>query len=164
MSEIQIRNIVDRLTSSDETSGTDGSDSTTINGKTISKLSREAMTLGEKVEQELTAAIYKVFDENAGQDKVFPEKNRPPKILNEYKDKPYEYELRDEYANGSLPLPSVKAFNWAGKPATAKIIRDFIKSTPVSRPARTTGASRALSLYRSLTRGNPRIPRITDSG
>ena len=93
-----------------------------VNGESVSKFSREAMTLGAKVESDITAAIYKIFDQHAGQDKVFPTKNGPPKILEEYKDKPYEYELRDEYANGSLPLPSVKAFNWNGNPATAKII------------------------------------------
>ena len=134
MSEIQIRNIIDRLDSEETEQGTDGFETMVKDGVLISKFSRLAMSLGPKVCADLRETLSILYNTYAGQDKVFPEKNGPPKILNQYKDKPYEYELRDEYKNGSLPLPSVKAFNWHGKPATAKIIRDFIRSTPVVSP------------------------------
>ena len=136
MSEIQIRNIVDRLDSEQAEQGTDGDETMSKDEQTISKFSRLAMSLGPKVCAEMRAALFDLYDKHVGQDKVFPTKNGPPKILEQYKDKPYEYELRDEYKNGSLQLPSVKVFNWQGKPATAKIIRDFIKRTPVVSPCK----------------------------
>jgi hypothetical protein len=51
-----------------------------------------------------------------------------------YKDKPCEHELRNEFKSGSLQLLTVRSFDWDGKPATSKIIRDFIASTPVVSP------------------------------
>jgi hypothetical protein len=136
MSEIQIRSIVDRLSNEETEQGTDGDETMTKDGETISKISRWAMKIGPRVLKDMREDLLALFDEHAGQNKVFPEKNGPPKILEQYKNKPYEYELRDEYKNGSLQLPSVKAFDWQGKPATAKIIRDFIKSTPVVSPCK----------------------------
>ena len=111
MSEVQIRNIVDRLDSEQAEQGTDGDETMTKNGHTISKFSRLAMVLDPKVCAEMRVALLELYDKHVGQDKVFPTKNGPPKILKQYKDKPYEYELRDEYKNGSLQLPSAKAFN-----------------------------------------------------
>ena len=112
-------------------------------GQTISKFSREAMVLGDQVGPEMMRKIHAVYDAHVGQDKVFPTKNGPPKILTMYKDKPYEYELRNEFKSGSLQLPTVRSFDWDGKPATSKIIRDFIASTPVVSPCAHPDASRA---------------------
>lgn len=134
MSEIQIRAIVDRTSSSSANEGTDGASTMQQGEETISKFSREAMVLGRQVKPGLRKQIYAIYQEHCGHDKVFPLKNGPPKILEMYKNKPYNYELREEFKNGSLPLPSVKAFDWSSKPATSKIIRDFIKSTPVVSP------------------------------
>ena len=134
MSEIQIRTILDRVAASKADQGTDGAATMEQAGQTISKFSREAMVLGDQVDPGLMRKIHAVYDANVGQDKVFPTKNGPPKILTMYKDKPYEYELRNEFKSGSLQLPTVRSFDWDGKPATSKIIRDFIASTPVVSP------------------------------
>jgi hypothetical protein len=45
-----------------------------------------------------------------------------------FKDKLYSYELLPEYADGSKRLPTVKAMNWTGKVATARVIRGFANS------------------------------------
>ena len=134
MSEIQIRTILDRVQASKSDQGTDGAATMEQAGQTISKFSREAMILGDQVDPGMMRKIHAVYDANVGQDKVFPTKNGPPKILTMYKDKPYEYELRNEFKSGSLQLPTVRSFDWDGKPATSKIIRDFIASTPVVSP------------------------------
>ena len=134
MSEIQIRTILDRVQASKADQGTDGAATMEQAGQTISKFSREAMVLGDQVGPEMMRKIHAVYDTHVGQDKVFPTKNGPPKILTMYKDKPYEYELRNEFKSGSLQLPTVRSFDWDGKPATSKIIRDFIASTPVVSP------------------------------
>ena len=134
MSEIQIRTILDRVQASKADQGTDGAATMEQAGQTISKFSREAMVLGDQVGPDMMHKIHAVYDANVGQDKVFPTKNGPPKILTMYKNKPYEYELRNEFKSGSLPLPTVRSFDWDGKPATSKIIRDFIASTPVVSP------------------------------
>ena len=96
MSEIQIRNIVDRLDDEEAEHGTDGDETMVKDGKTISKFSRLAMSLGPQVCKELRDALFALYNRHSGQDKVFPTKNGPPKVLEQYKDKPYEYELRDE--------------------------------------------------------------------
>ena len=134
MSEIQIRTILDRVQASKADQGTDGAATMEQAGQTISKFSREAMVLGDQVDPSMMRKIHSIYDANVGQDKVFPTKNGPPKILTMYKNKPYEYELRNEFKSGSLPLPTVRSFDWDGKPATSKIIRDFIASTPVVSP------------------------------
>ena len=134
MSEIQIRTILDRVQASKADQGTDGAATMEQAGQTISKFSREAMVLGDQVGPNMMRKIHAVYDAHVGQDKVFPTKNGPPKILTMYKDKPYEYELRNEFKSGSLQLPTVRSFDWDGKPATSKIIRDFIASTPVVSP------------------------------
>jgi hypothetical protein len=41
--------------------------------------------------------------EHVGEDSVFPTKNGAPKILEQFKDKPYTLELRDEFTTGSKP-------------------------------------------------------------
>ena len=107
MSEIQIRTILDRVQASKADQGTDGAATMEQAGQTISKFSREAMVLGDQVGPEMIRKIHAVYDAHVEQDKVFPTKNGPPKILTMYKDKPYEYELRNEFKSGSLQLPTV---------------------------------------------------------
>jgi hypothetical protein len=135
MSEIQIRAIVDRTSSSSTNEGTDGASTMQHGEETISKFSREAMVLGRQVKPSLRKQIYAIYQEHCGHGKLFPLKNGPPEILEMYKNKPLNYELRDEFKNGSLPLPPAKAFDWwSSKPATSKITRDFINLTPVVLP------------------------------
>ena len=56
--------------------------------------------------------------EHVGEDNVFPTKNGAPKILEQFKDKPYTLELRDEFTTGI-------------KPATCKVLEHFVRTTPV---------------------------------
>ncbi len=60
-------------------------------------------------------------------------KNGAPKILEQFKDKPYTLELRDEFTMGIKPksLPTIKAMHYHGKPATCKVLEHFVRTTPV---------------------------------
>jgi hypothetical protein len=49
------------------------------------------MVLGDQVGPKMMRKIHAVYDANVGQDKVFPTKNGPPKILTMHKDKPCEH-------------------------------------------------------------------------
>ena len=57
--------------------GTDGDETTVKDGKTISKFSMHAMKIGTKVSDAVKNTLYAFFTEHAGDDKVFPTKNRP---------------------------------------------------------------------------------------
>jgi hypothetical protein len=72
-----------------------------------SKSSREALEVGDKVGSIILGKVRKIFDLNKGDDSVFRTKNRAPKILTKFKDKPYSYELLPEYADGSKRLFTV---------------------------------------------------------
>jgi hypothetical protein len=45
----------------------------------------------------MRAEFEKFNAEHVGEDSVFPTKNGAPKILEQFKDKPYTLELRDEF-------------------------------------------------------------------
>jgi hypothetical protein len=51
--------------------------------------------------------------EQVGKDSVFPTKNGAPKILEQFKDKSYTLELRDEFTTGIKPksLPAIEAMH-----------------------------------------------------
>ena len=53
--------------------------------------------------------------------------------MTEFLNKPYRFELRDEYTKGPnpRPLPTIKASYYHGKPATQKVLEHFCRSTPV---------------------------------
>jgi hypothetical protein len=137
MTEIQLRRIVDRTAQEASQQQSDGDERMVKDGEDISKLSKEAMTLGDDVyEANKTAPIilrkvYLLYDKYVGEDKVFPIKNGAPRIMTKYKDIPYTYELQPEYAAGNKKFPCVKAMDWTGKTASAQVIRGFVKSTPV---------------------------------
>jgi hypothetical protein len=131
MSEIQLRTIVQNMDKQRADQQTDGDEVMVKDGAIISKFSREALEVGDKVEGIILGKGRKIFDLNKGDDSVFRTKNGAPKILTKFKDKPYSYELLFEFADGSKILPTVKAMNWTGKVATARVIRGFAQSTPV---------------------------------
>jgi hypothetical protein len=131
MTEIQFKNIVERLKSDEKETKTDGDETMVKNGVIISKFSFEALELGSDVDDHIKSEIYSRFAQWTGDDSVFPTKNGSPKILTKFVDHPYSYELLPEYENGEKKLPCVKAMNWEGKTYTAHVIRDFIKGTPV---------------------------------
>ncbi len=51
----------------------------------------------------MRAEFEKFNAEHVGEDSVFPTKNGAPKILEQFKDKPYTLELRDEFTTGNKP-------------------------------------------------------------
>jgi hypothetical protein len=66
MSEIQIRAIVDRTSSSSANEGTDGASTMQQGEETISKFSREAMVLGRQAKPSLRKQIYAIYQECIG--------------------------------------------------------------------------------------------------
>jgi hypothetical protein len=123
MTEIQLRRILDRTRSDMGDQQSDGDERMTKDGEDVSKLSKEAMTLGVDVyvfndhAPILLKKVYLLYDKYVGEDKVFPTKNGAPRIMTKYKDIPYTYELQ----------PCVKT-------ASAQVIRGFVRNTPVVEP------------------------------
>jgi hypothetical protein len=106
MTEIQLKNIVERLKSSEKDTNTDGDETMVKNGVTISKFSLEALGLGPDVDDHIKAKIQSRFTQWwTGDDSVFPTKNGSSKILTKFVDHPYSYELLPEYENGEKKLP-----------------------------------------------------------
>ncbi len=97
MTEIQLKNIVERLKSSEKDTNTDGDETMVKNGVTISKFSFETLGLGPDVDDHIKAKIQSRFTQWTGDDSVFPAKNGSPKILTKFVNHPYSYELLPEY-------------------------------------------------------------------
>ncbi len=123
MTEIQLKNIVDRL------GGTDGDEFTIKDGIKVSKFSKEAMEIGFDVSESLKTKVYEQFTAYVGEDSVFPTKNGTPKILTKFVNHPYSYELLPEYERGEKKMPCTKAMNWEGKIYSSLVIRNFIRGT-----------------------------------
>ena len=121
MSEVQLQGLLDRTKPSqgDEVA----MDMTTINGNRVSKYSIKAIKVGEKVSAQMREEFEQFNSEHVGKDSVFPTKNGAPKILEQFKDKPYTLELRDEFTMGNKPksLPTIKAMHYHGKPAASHV-------------------------------------------
>jgi hypothetical protein len=113
MSEVQLQGLLDRTKPSqgDE----EAMDMTTINGIRV-----KAIKVGEKVSAQMREEFEQFNSEHVGEDSVFPTKNGAAKILEQFKDKHYTLELRDELTMGTKPksLPTIKAMHYHGKPAT----------------------------------------------
>ena len=131
MTEVQLQQIVSQQNISSD--GTSDLDMTTVDGKRVSKWSLEAILFGKTVSKELKKRVIDFSRAYVGEESVFPTKNGLPKILTQFVDKPYSFELRDEYTQGPNPkaLPSVRAAYYHGKPATRKILEHFVRTTPV---------------------------------
>jgi hypothetical protein len=110
MTEIQLKNIVDRL-GKDSVTGTDGDEFTIIDGVKVSKFSKEAMEIGFDVGDELKRNVFDQFSSYVGEDSVFSTKNGSPKILTKFVNHPYSYELLPEYERGEKKMPCTKAMN-----------------------------------------------------
>jgi hypothetical protein len=130
MTEIQLKNIVDRL-GKESTTGTDGDEFTIKDGIKVSKFSKEAMEIGFDVGEELKRKVFDQFTSYVGEDSVFPTKNGSPKILTKFVNRPYTYDLLPEYERGEKKMPCTKAMNWEGKTYSSVVIRGFIRGTPV---------------------------------
>jgi hypothetical protein len=156
MTEIQLKNIVDRLQSEKKDIKTDGDETMVHNGVVISKFSCEALGLGEHVTDTIKNKIHKRFKQWAGDDSVFPTKNGSPNILTKFVNQPYSYELLPEYERGEKKLPCVKAMNWEGKTYTAHVIRGFIKGTPVVDPYSNPRCISRLVIVPKMAPGQPK--------
>ncbi len=99
MSEVQLQGLLDRTKPSqgDE----EAMDMTAIDGVRVSKYSIKAIKIGKKVSAQMRAEFEKFNTEHVGEDSVFPTKNGAPKILEQFKDKRYTLELRDEFTTGN---------------------------------------------------------------
>jgi hypothetical protein len=92
MTEMQLKNIVDRMGADPDTK-TDKGETTIKDGVRISKFSKEAMKIGRSVKDNMKKKVFTVFIRNAGDDAVFPTKNRSQKIMTKFMNHPYSYEL-----------------------------------------------------------------------
>ncbi len=108
-------------------------DMTTIDGVRVSKYSIKAIKVGKYVSAQMRKELEQFNSEHVGEDSVFPTENGAPKILEQFKDKSYALELRDEFTTGKKPksLPTIKAMHYHGKPATCKVMEHFVRATPV---------------------------------
>ena len=131
MTEIQLQAILD--SQGDPSQDINLDKMTTKDGREISKFSLEAMTIGEEVDEALTRLFHNFNRNYVGNDSVFPLESGAPKILTAFRDRPFYFELRDEYSKGPRPkaLPSVRETYYYGKPATRKILEHFVRTTPV---------------------------------
>jgi hypothetical protein len=105
MTEIQLKNIVERLQSEEKDTKTDVVETMVENGVTISKFSFEALGLGPDVKDHIKSKIHARFMQWAGDDSVFPTRNGSPKILTKFMEHPYSYGLLPEYEKGEKKLP-----------------------------------------------------------
>jgi hypothetical protein len=120
MSEIQLQGLLDRTKPSQGDKET--MDMTMTDGIRVSKYSIKAIKIGKKVSAQIHKKLEQFNTKHVGADNVFPTKNGAPKTLEQFKDKPYSLELRDEFTTGNKPksLPTIKAMYYHGKPATCK--------------------------------------------
>jgi hypothetical protein len=112
MTELQLQGI--------EGTGESNLDMTVVNGVSISKWHLDAVTYGVEVSDILKESVKKYLQQFVGSERVFPTQNGAPQIMTEFLNKPYRFELRDEYTKGPNPRPlsTIKASYYHGKPAT----------------------------------------------
>ncbi len=88
------------------------------------------MTYGKEVSDTLKESVKKYLQQFVGCERVFPTQNSTPRIMAEFLNKPYRFELRDEYTKGPNPRPlsTIKASYYHGKPVTQKVLEHFCRS------------------------------------
>jgi hypothetical protein len=137
MTEIRLKRIVDRTNQEQGYQLSDGDEIMIKDGVSISEFSKETMGLGKEVYADegnapiILKKVYVLYEKYVGPDSVFPVSNGASRIMTQFKDRPYSYELQPEYATGEIKFPCVKAMDWTSKIATAQVIRSFIRGTPV---------------------------------
>ena len=158
MTEVQLQQIVRQQKISGD--GTSELDMTTVDGKRVSKWSLEAIAFGKAVNELLRKRVLEFSRNYVGEDSVFPTKNGMPKILTQFLDKPYKFELQDEY-KGDNPkaLPSVRATYYHGKPATRRVLEHFVRTTPV---VSRCNNPRCLSRLVIVPKRDPGAPKTAD--
>ena len=131
MTEVQLQKIVSQQGIKED--GSSELDMLTVNGRRVSKWSLEALHFGKKVPEDHKQEVLAHSQGYVGETSVYPTKNGTPRILTQFLDNPYKFELRDEYvrATNPKPLPSVRATYYHGKPATRRVLEHFVRNTPV---------------------------------
>jgi hypothetical protein len=129
MSEPQLQVIVNQQ----GIEGTGESNMTVVNGVSVSKWHLDSVTYGVEVSDTLKELVKKYLQQFIGSECVLPTQNGALRIMTEFLNKPYCFELRDEYTEGPNPRPSptIKASCYHGKPATQKVLEHFCRSTSV---------------------------------
>ena len=119
MTEIRLKRIVDRTNQEQGYQLSDGDEIMIKDGVSISEFSKETMGLGKEVyadEGNAPIILKKVdvlYEKYVGPDSVFPVSNGASRIMMQFKDRPYSYELQPEYATGEISFPASKP--WIGQ-------------------------------------------------
>ena len=131
MTEVQLQSLLEKQ--GDPDTGFNPDIMTTPNGEKISKFDLRACTIGKDVSEDIRHLFFIFSRRYVGNDSVFPTESGAPRVLTAFKNRPYRFELRDEYVKGPKPkpLPTVRATYNHGKPATRKILEHFVRTTPV---------------------------------
>ena len=124
---------------------------TTIDGFRVSNYSVRAIKIGNKASAQMCEEFEWFNVEHVGEDSVLPTENSAPKILEQFKYKPYTLEFRDEFTTGNKPnsLLIMKAICHHDKLVTCKVLEHFVSTTPVVENLTTRDVSRDWSLYQS---------------
>jgi len=124
---------------------------TTIDGVRVSNYSIRAIKIGNKASAQMCEEFEWFNVEHVGEDSVLPTENSAPKILEQFKYKPYTLEFRDEFTTGNKPnsLLIMKAICHHDKLVTCKVLEHFVSTTPVVENVMTRDVSRDWSLYQS---------------
>ena len=107
---------------------------TTIDGVRVSNYSIRVIKIGNIASAQMREEFEWFNVEHEGEDSVLPTENSAPKILEQFKYKPYTLEFRDEFTTGNKPnslLIIMKAIYHHGKLATCKVLEHFVSTTPV---------------------------------
>ena len=134
---------------------------TEVDGKRVCEWSLEAIHFGTAVRMNHRKEVLEFSAAYAGKDSVFPTENGKPRVLTQYLNSPYSFELRDEYLQGRNPkaLPSVKATYYHGKPATRRVLEHFGRTTPV---VSRCDNPRCLSRLVIVPKRDPGAPKVAD--
>jgi hypothetical protein len=135
---------------------------TVVDGVSVSKWQLDFVIYGKEVSSTpLEESVKKYLQQFVGSERVFPIQNGAPRIMTEFLNKPYRFELRDEYTKSPnpRPLPTIKASYYHGKPATQKILEHFCRSTPVGSSC---DNPRCLSCLMIVPKWDPGAPKTSE--
>ncbi len=109
MTKLQLQAIVNQQ--GIEGTGESNLDMTVVDGVSASKWHLDSVTYGKEVSNTLKESVKKYLQQFVGSERVFPTQNGASRIMAEFLNKPYRFELRDEYIKGPNPrsLPTIKA-------------------------------------------------------
>jgi hypothetical protein len=95
MTELQLQAIVNQQCI-EGTGESNLLDMTIVNGVSVS-MAFGLHEFGKEVSHTLKESVKKYLQQFVGSERVFPAQNGAPRIMTEFLNKPYRFELRDEY-------------------------------------------------------------------